>query len=72
MLLCPPRRLDGLTAAMLSIGKLARGQADYYLEQAKGRVDHATSVETGAEDYCFGGPEAKGYWLSGRATGFSR
>ncbi len=36
---------------MLSIGKLARGQADDYLEQAKGRVDHATSVETGAEDY---------------------
>ena len=63
MLLCPPRLLDGLTPAMLSIGKLARGQADYYLEQAKGRVDHATSVESGVEDYYLGGPEAKGYWL---------
>src|SRR3954454_21339712 len=63
MLLCPPRLLDGLTPAMLSIGKLARGQADYYLEQAKGRVDHATSVESGVEDYYLGGPDAKGYWL---------
>ena len=53
---------------MLSIGKLARGQADYYLEQAKGRVDHATSVETGAEDYYLGGPEAKGYWLGAIAV----
>jgi conjugative relaxase-like TrwC/TraI family protein len=63
MLLCPARLLDGLSPAMLSIGKLARGQADYYLEQAKGRVDHATSVESGAEDYYLGGPEAKGYWV---------
>src|SRR4051794_18846987 len=53
---------------MLSIGKLARGQADYYLEQAKGRVDHATSVESGAEDYYLGGPEAKGYWLGSIAA----
>jgi conjugative relaxase-like TrwC/TraI family protein len=68
MLLCPARRLDGLTPAMLSIGKLARGQADYYLEQAKGRVDHATSVESGAEDYYLGGPEAKGYWLGSIAA----
>jgi conjugative relaxase-like TrwC/TraI family protein len=68
MLLCPPRLLDGLTPAMLSIGKLARGQADYYLEQAKGRVDHATSVESGAEDYYLGGPEAKGYWLGSIAA----
>src|SRR3954454_17708229 len=68
MLLCPPRLLDGLTPAMLSIGKLARGQADYYLEQAKGRVDHATSVETGAEDYYLGGPEARGYWVGAIAV----
>src|SRR4051794_41789438 len=48
---------------MLSIGKLARGQENYYLEQANGRVDHATSVESGVEDYYLGGPEAKGDWL---------
>ena len=29
---------------MVSIGKLATGQADYYLEQADGRIDRATSV----------------------------
>jgi hypothetical protein len=29
---------------MLSIGKLAVGQEGYYLEQARGRVDRATSV----------------------------
>ena len=68
MLLCPPRLLDGLTPAMLSIGKLARGQADYYLEQAKGRIDHATSVESGAEDYYLGGSVAKGYWVASLAV----
>jgi conjugative relaxase-like TrwC/TraI family protein len=53
---------------MLSIGKLARGQADYYLEQAKGRVDHAASLETGVDDYYLGGPEAAGYWLGAVAV----
>ena len=48
---------------MLSIGKLATGQADYYLQQAQGRVDRTTSVASGVEDYYTGGPEAAGEWL---------
>jgi len=48
---------------VLSIGKLATGQADYYLQQAQGRVDHTTSVASGVEDYYTGGPEAAGEWL---------
>jgi len=48
---------------MLSIGKLAVGQEGYYLEQARGRVDRATSVGTGVEDYYVQGTEAPGYWL---------
>lgn len=48
---------------MLSIGKLASGQSNYYLEQAQHRVNHATSVGTGVEDYYVGGTEAAGYWL---------
>src|SRR5215210_4410976 len=48
---------------VLSIGKLATGQADYYLQQAQGRVDHMTSVASGVEDYYTGGPEAAGEWL---------
>jgi hypothetical protein len=31
--------------------KLATGQADYYLGQAAGRIDRATSVASGIEDY---------------------
>jgi hypothetical protein len=45
---------------VLSIGKLATGQADYYLEQARGRVNAVTSVRTGVEDYYFDGPEPDG------------
>jgi len=41
---------------MLSIGKLATGQADYYLEQAAGRIERATSVASGAEDNYLGRP----------------
>src|SRR3954468_5638338 len=48
---------------MLSIGKLAVGQADYYLEQAHGAVTHAGSVRSGVEDYYLGGPEAPGAWI---------
>ncbi len=48
---------------MLSIGKLAVGQQDYYLEQAQKRVDVATSVGSGVEDYYVGGTEAPGYWI---------
>ena len=48
---------------MLSIGKLAVGQADYYLEQAQGAVTRAGSVRSGVEDYYLGGPEAAGAWI---------
>ena len=52
---------------MLSIGKLAAGQATYYLEQARRRVDVVASVGTGVEDYYFDGPEAEGEWLGASA-----
>jgi conjugative relaxase-like TrwC/TraI family protein len=55
--------LDGLRAIVVSIGKLATGQANYYLDQAQARVDRATSIGTGVEDYYVGGTEAPGYWL---------
>jgi conjugative relaxase-like TrwC/TraI family protein len=48
---------------VLSIGKLAAGQADYYLEQARKRVDVATSVGTGVEDDYVQGTEAPGVWI---------
>jgi hypothetical protein len=48
---------------MLSIGKLATGQAKYYLDQAEGRVDVVESVGDGVEDYYVGGTEARGEWL---------
>ena len=48
---------------MLSIGKLATGQADYYLEQAAGRIDRATSVASSVEDYYLEGPEPDGVWI---------
>ena len=48
---------------MLSIGKLAAGQAKYYLDQAEIRVDVVDSVAEGAEDYYLGAPEARGEWL---------
>jgi conjugative relaxase-like TrwC/TraI family protein len=59
---CPNRSLDGLSG-VVSIGKLAVGQEGYYLEQAQGRVDRATSVGSGVEDYYVQGTEAPGYWL---------
>ena len=43
---------------MLNIGKLARGQQDYYLN----------SVARGVEDYYLGAGEAPGYWLGGGAV----
>jgi conjugative relaxase-like TrwC/TraI family protein len=52
---------------MLSIGKLATGQANYYLEQARGRINAVTSVRTGVEDYYFDGPEPDGEWMGGGA-----
>jgi conjugative relaxase-like TrwC/TraI family protein len=48
---------------VLSIGKLAVGQANYYLQQAGRRVDRATSVASGVEDYYVGGGEASGEWI---------
>jgi Ti-type conjugative transfer relaxase TraA len=43
---------------MLNIGKLARGQQDYYLN----------SVARGVEDYYLGAGEAPGYWLGGGSS----
>jgi hypothetical protein len=56
---------------VLSIGKLAVGQADYYLEQAQGSVTRAGSVASGVEDYYLSGAEAAGIWVGGgvRALG---
>src|SRR4051794_2067114 len=48
---------------MLSIGKLAVGQSDYYLEQARGAVTRAGALRSGVEDYYLGGPEAVGTWI---------
>src|SRR3954453_15789859 len=48
---------------MLSIGKLAVGQAQYYLEQAQGSVTRVGAVSSGVEDYYLRGPEAPGLWI---------
>ncbi|WP_028066549.1 MobF family relaxase [Solirubrobacter soli] len=48
---------------MLSIGKLAAGQAKYYLDQAEARVDVVQSVGGGVEDYYLGPHEARGRWI---------
>ena len=53
---------------MLSIGKLATGQARYYLDQAEARVDAVQSVGDGIEDYYAGGAEARGEWCGAAAT----
>jgi conjugative relaxase-like TrwC/TraI family protein len=50
--------------SVLSIGKLATGQANYYLRLADGRVDRATSVASGVEDY-YAGEDSAGEWLGG-------
>jgi hypothetical protein len=47
---------------VISIGKLGAGQADYYLEQAQGRLTLTASVAGGVEDYYVGGHEAAGHW----------
>ena len=49
---------------MLSIGKLATGQANYYLRLADARVDRASSVASGVEDY-YAGEDGAGEWLGG-------
>ena len=48
---------------MLSIGKLAAGQASYYLDQAEVRVDAVESIGDGIEEYYAGGAEARGRWV---------
>ena len=53
---------------MLSIGKLANGQANYYLDLAGERVDRGSSVATGVEDYYVGGAEPPGRWTGGMAS----
>ena len=52
---------------MLSIGKLAAGQAKYYLDQAEARVDVAQSVGEGIEDYYLMPREARGQWIGAAA-----
>jgi hypothetical protein len=52
---------------VLSNGKLARGQARYYLQQAQARVNRPRSVASGIEDYYLGGPEAAGTWMGSLA-----
>ncbi len=46
--------MELIVGAMISIGKLTAGSADYYLDQVAG----------GAEDYYFGRGEAPGRWLA--------
>ena len=64
------RVLGGLRvedAFVLSIGKLAAGQAKYYLDQAEGRVDVVESVGDGIEDYYARRGEARGEWIGAAA-----
>src|SRR3954452_10719310 len=53
---------------MVSIGKLSAGQERYYLEQAAERVDAASSIGGGAEDYYLDPGEANGEWLGGASS----
>src|SRR5829696_6463939 len=53
---------------VLSLGKLATGQAGYYLDQAHGSLSRAQSVASGVEDYYLGGPEHDGLWLGAGAA----
>ena len=53
---------------MLSIGKIAVGQADYYLEQARGPTTRTRAVSSGIEDYYVGGPEPDGEWMGDGAA----
>jgi hypothetical protein len=48
---------------VLSIGKLATGQANYYLQQVERRIDRVTSVASGVEDYYLSEGEAAGEWI---------
>jgi conjugative relaxase-like TrwC/TraI family protein len=57
--------LEAGVGDVLSIGKLAAGQARYYPDQAEARVDVVQSVGDGFEDY-YGG-EARGEWRGAAA-----
>ena len=72
LLRCPCVAVDGRDrlndqrlTSVLSIGKLAAGQAKYYLDQAEVRVDVVESVGDGIEDYYVGA--ARGARASGSA-----
>ena len=54
---CPPSRGSG-GRTVLSVGKLAPGQQDYYLD----------TVARGAEEYYTGGKEAPGQWIGAGAS----
>jgi conjugative relaxase-like TrwC/TraI family protein len=53
---------------LLSIGKLAVGQAKYYLDQAEGRVDVVDSIGAGIEDYYGEQSGARGSWHGSAAA----
>jgi conjugative relaxase-like TrwC/TraI family protein len=53
---------------MLSLGKLATGHADYYLDQAHGSLSRTQAVSSSVEDYYLGGPEAPGVWAGAGAA----
>src|SRR3954453_1262019 len=71
--LCPNASLGGLRGEdlVLSIGKLAAGQAKYYLDQAEARVDVAQSVGDGIEDYYVTPREARGQGVRAAAREFA-
>jgi conjugative relaxase-like TrwC/TraI family protein len=52
---------------VLSISKLGAGQAKYYVDQARGRVDLVESVGDAIEEYYVGGLEARGEWFGAAA-----
>ena len=56
---------------MVSIGKLAPGQARYYLDQAHEPMSAVHAVASGVEDYYFDGVEPPGACVGGgsRALG---
>ena len=57
-----------MRTSVLSIGKLAIGQERYYLEQADARIDRATSIASGVEDYYLDGSEPDGLGRRGQRS----
>src|SRR3954453_2314926 len=64
----PSAAAGSRTRFVLSIGKLAAGQASYYLDQAEVRVDAVDAIGDGIEDYYAGGAEARGRWVGSGAV----